>query len=89
MHRSTFSALQVWELLLFMRSKLTAKQLSQLVYLMAVGAGAVGAAGTALLIASGKLNPWTGRWAGEAPKGAGGMRWGWGRLLGGGETGCT
>lgn len=56
-----FVGLQVWELLLFMRSKLTAKQLSQLVYLMAVGAGAVGAAGTALLIASGKLNPWTGR----------------------------
>ncbi len=53
----------MWELLLFLRSKLTARQLSQLVYLTAVGAGAVGAAGTALLIASGKLNPWTGRWA--------------------------
>ncbi|GIL52156.1 hypothetical protein Vafri_8007 [Volvox africanus] len=56
-----FVGLQVWEALVFLRTKLGTKQFGQLVYLTAVAAGAVGAAGTAILVLSGKLNPWTGR----------------------------
>ncbi|GLC40329.1 hypothetical protein PLESTB_000628800 [Pleodorina starrii] len=56
-----FVGLQVWEALVFLRTKLGSRQFGQLLYLGAVGAGAVGAAGTAILVLSGKLNPWTGR----------------------------
>ncbi|GIL83594.1 hypothetical protein Vretimale_10396 [Volvox reticuliferus] len=56
-----FVGLQVWEALVFLRTKLGTKQFGQLLYLAAVAAGAVGAAGTTILVLSGKLNPWTGR----------------------------
>ncbi|EFJ42045.1 hypothetical protein VOLCADRAFT_83836 [Volvox carteri f. nagariensis] len=56
-----FVGLQVWEAIVFLRAKLGSKQFGQLVYLAAVCAGAVGAAGTSILVLSGKLNPWTGR----------------------------
>ncbi len=52
---------QVWEALVFLRTKLGSKQFAQLLYVAAVGAAGVGAAGTAILVLSGKLNPWTGR----------------------------
>ncbi|GFR51879.1 hypothetical protein Agub_g14356 [Astrephomene gubernaculifera] len=56
-----FVGLQVWELLVFLRAKLGARQFGQLVYAAALGAGGVGAVGLAGLLLSGKLNPWTGR----------------------------
>ncbi|KAG2496762.1 hypothetical protein HYH03_005171 [Edaphochlamys debaryana] len=56
-----FVALQAWEGLVFLRTKLGSRQFGQLVYLVAVGAASTGAAAVAFLTLSGKLNPWTGR----------------------------
>lgn len=52
---------QVWELLQFIRSKLSARMFEQLAYLSVASAAAAAAAGVVGLIIIGKLNPWTGR----------------------------
>ncbi|KXZ53944.1 hypothetical protein GPECTOR_6g862 [Gonium pectorale] len=56
-----FLGLQLWEALMFLRTKLGSRQFKKLLYLAA--SGAAGLAGVALagLLLSGKLNPWTGR----------------------------
>ncbi|KAG2440767.1 hypothetical protein HXX76_003623 [Chlamydomonas incerta] len=56
-----FVALQVWELIVFLRAKLGDRKFGQLAYLLALGVVGTGAAAVVILIASGKLNPWTGR----------------------------
>lgn len=58
---AVFVALQAFELLCFIRSKLSAKLFGQLVYLTAGSIVCAAVSGVVFLIATGKLNPWTGR----------------------------
>lgn len=51
----------MWELIVFLRAKLGDRKFGQLAYLLALGAVGAGAGAVVILIASGKLNPWTGR----------------------------
>uniref|UniRef100_A0A7S0S2X5 dolichyl-diphosphooligosaccharide--protein glycotransferase n=1 Tax=Chlamydomonas leiostraca TaxID=1034604 RepID=A0A7S0S2X5_9CHLO len=58
---AVFVGLQALELVIFIRSKLTARQFNQFVWLSITGAAAAGAGVVTLLILTRKLNPWTGR----------------------------
>ncbi|KAJ9515404.1 hypothetical protein QJQ45_016406 [Haematococcus lacustris] len=58
---AVFLGLQAWELVLFVRTKLGARMFERLLWLGASGLASAGAAVLSLLLLSGKLNPWTGR----------------------------
>ncbi|GFH09530.1 uncharacterized protein HaLaN_04691 [Haematococcus lacustris] len=58
---AVFLGLQAWELVLFVRTKLGARMFERLLWLGASGLISAGAAVLSLLLLSGKLNPWTGR----------------------------
>lgn len=58
---AVFVGLQVWELAAYLWGKLGEKTFKRLVSLMITGAIGLGAAAVLLLIVTGKMNPWTGR----------------------------